>query len=175
MFPNGFMQIAWVVADLRGAMLRWIDVAKVGPFLVNPHASAHLTNAKYRDQPVSFDFSVAIAQAGPVQIELIEQHDAGPSVYRDSVPMGSEGLHHFACFVDNVGAEIERYRAIDAPTVLEGYFGDMHMAYVDTRAQFGHMIELLEHTPSIDGLFKYIADASREWDGSDPIRPFPTA
>jgi hypothetical protein len=173
MLPTDFMQIAWVVPDLGTAMRRWIDVARVGPFFVNAHASAGLSEAYYRGQRADCDYSLAIAQAGPIQIELIEQHNIGSSVYRDSVPSGCEGLHHMASFTEDIDAEIARYRALGAPPAFEGYFGDMYLAYVDTRPHIGFMIELLEHTPAIDGLFRRIADESVGWDGSEPIRPFP--
>ena len=44
--------------------------------------------------------SCAFAQAGPMQIELIEQHTDGPSVYRDMFPAGTGGFHHLCYWAD---------------------------------------------------------------------------
>ena len=169
--PNAFFQTAWVVNDLQAAMNHWVKTANVGPFFVNAHVRT--SNVTYRGQPTGFDHSLALAQAGPVQIELIEQHSDVPSVYRDSYPKGKEGFHHLGCFVDDVAAEVARYQAQGVELAYNGMFGDMRFAYMDTRAQLGHMIEIIEHKPFIDKLFKHVADAAMGWDGRDPIRKFP--
>jgi catechol 2,3-dioxygenase-like lactoylglutathione lyase family enzyme len=169
--PTPFFQASWVVPDLEAAMHRWLDVAGTGPFFVNAHVQ--VSNPRYRGQPTSFDYSLALAQAGPLQIELIEQHDDEPSVYRDSVPRGQEGFHHMAYFADDIVAEFARYRDLGVTLVFEGQFGDMRLGYFDTRPQLGFMVEVLEHRPDIDRLFAHIADAAEDWDGSDPIRSFP--
>lgn len=169
--PTCFSQASWVVKDLEEAILRWATVSQVGPFFVN--SDVQVEQARYRGQPAEFSVRLALAQAGPMQIELIEQLDDTPSVYRDSVPMGHEGFHHMAAFVDDVDAEIARYGAAGAELVYDGYFGDVRLGYVDTRSQLGFMTELFNHQPGMDALFAYIAAEGEKWDGTDPIRPFP--
>ena len=46
------------------------------------------TPCTYRGTASGVDMQVAVAQAGPVQIELIQQHCDRPSVYRDLVEHG---------------------------------------------------------------------------------------
>jgi methylmalonyl-CoA/ethylmalonyl-CoA epimerase len=58
-------------------MQRWIATARAGPFFVNAHAGVE--NTRYRGEPMAIDFSGALAQAGPMQIELIQQHSDTPS------------------------------------------------------------------------------------------------
>lgn len=169
--PTAFFQASWVVNDLQAAMRKWIETGRVGPFFVNK--DVQVDNPRYRGQPTRFEHNLAIAQAGPLQIELIEQPNAIASVYRDSFAPGEEGFHHMGCFVEDVDAEFQRYTAQGVELAYEGMFGDVHFGYVDTRPQLGFMVEILEHKPGIDRLFQYIADAATGWDGSDPIRPFP--
>ena len=169
--PTQFVQASWVVRNLEDAITRWGELSRVGPFFVND--DVQVEQARYRGQPTEFPVRLALGQAGPLQIELIEQLDDTPSVYRDSVPFGQDGFHHMAAFVDDVDAEIARYKAAGADLAYDGYFGDVRLGYVDTRAQFGFMIELFDHRPGMDALFAYVAEQGAQWDGVDPIRPFP--
>ena len=166
--PTQFCQAAWVVPDLDAAMLRWATFTRVGPFFVN--RDVKMEQARYRGRPTDIPVRLAIAQAGGTQIELIEQLDDTPSAYRDSVAMGKEGFHHMAAFVDDVDAEIARYAAAGAELAYDGYFGDVRIGYVDTRAQMGFMIELFDHRPGMDALFARVAQAAQDWDGRDPVR-----
>jgi len=165
---TGLIQAAFIVNDLEAAVRRWITTAGVGPFFIVPHAKVE--RVQYRGAPAILDFSAALAQAGPLQIELIQQHNDGPSAYRDTYPKGQEGFHHVCMMTNHFDAELERHRAEGSATATQGAFGDMRFAYVDTRARLGHMTEVIEDRVSIKAMFKVIADAAANWDGSDPIR-----
>lgn len=165
---NQFFQAAWIVNDLDAAMRHWIETMRVGPFFVIPHPAVE--NARYRGTPTTIDFSGALAQAGPFQIELIQQHSVGPSAYRDTFAPGEEGFHHMCTFVADIDAEIEHYRGLDAALAFEGSFGDMRFAYIDTRATNRCMTEIIEDRASIREIFKLVADAAVDWNGKDPIR-----
>jgi Glyoxalase/Bleomycin resistance protein/Dioxygenase superfamily len=149
-------------------MRRWLTTARIGPFFVVSHVK--VGQVKYRGAPATLDFSSALAQAGPIQIELIEQHGDRPSAYRDAFPRGKEGFHHVAMMTQTYDADLERYRSEGNVAATEGMFGDMRFAYVDTRAQLGHMTEIIDDCESIKKIFKMVADAAVDWDGSDPIR-----
>jgi hypothetical protein len=163
-----FFQSAWIVADLQQAMRRWQETLKVGPFYVIAHPP--LERMKYRGAPAELDISVGLAQAGPLQIELIQQHSPGPSAYRDVFLPGQEGFHHVCSFTQDYDAELAHYAALGCAAATEGAFGDMRYAYVDTRSRLGHMTEIVEDRESIRSIFKIIADAAIGWNGNDPIR-----
>ena len=78
--------MAWVVNSLEEAVPRFGRIYDAGPFIVSRHIK--VDGPKHRGCDIVLDFSTAIAQAGPVQIELVEQHNEGPSPYRDLVPKG---------------------------------------------------------------------------------------
>jgi len=165
---NSFHQTAWVIDDLKSAMQRWLTTTSVGPFFVIAHAQVE--NVRYRGQPIELDTSIALAQAGPMQIELIQQHNDGPSAYRDSVPAGEIGMHHIGGLADDFDSEVKRYRDAGVEVPYEASFGDLRFAYFDTRSTIGCMTELMERRPTSEDLISMVADASRDWDGSDPIR-----
>src|SRR3546814_8187603 len=93
-FRPDIIQFAWVVPNLEEAARRWHAALGVGPFLINRNLA--LIEPRHRGRPSATRFSMAVAQSGEFQVELIEQHDAGPSVYRDTVAPGHTGLHHDA-------------------------------------------------------------------------------
>ena len=131
------VQNAYVVEDLDAAMARWTTVFGAGPFFAN--RDIRIDDARYRGEPTRLRFAGAIAQAGDVQIELIQQLDDSPSCYRDLYPAGSEGFHHIAVFVDDLDADIARYEALGAPVAFSGVSRGMRFAYVDTSPMLGIM------------------------------------
>jgi hypothetical protein len=160
-----------VVDDVEASARAWAEQARIGPFFLLPHLS--LEEPAYRGRPSSIDVSVAIAQVGPMQIELIQQHDDGPSQYRDSVPAGHDAMHHVAAFSDDLDAELAYYERIGVELAFSGLVAGTRIQYFDTRRSIGCMTELVERTPSIEELFGMIADAGSTWDGSEPMRPLP--
>lgn len=170
------MQIAFMVEDLHEACRQWIRTTGIGPFLEVPHVV--LEEFDYRGAKSSgLDFSVAIAQSGGVQIELVQQHSDGPSAYRDTIASGQTGFHHLAIYTDDYEAVYRRYVDQGFVAAVDGTFGGYRFSYIDTSAAIGCMIELIEANDMQDDFFARIAAAAEDWDGStDPIRPgFPGA
>jgi hypothetical protein len=162
------MQMAWVVNDLEAAMRRWIEQQGAGPFFVMRHCP--VTNVRYRGRPATVDMDVAMAQSGGVQIELIQQHDDLPSCYRDMYRQGEEGFHHICYVVDDLPGALAHFARHDMPPAIEGNFGHVSFAYVDSRPGIGCMTELVGRHPDIEAFFRKVADAAVDWDGRDPIR-----
>lgn len=156
------MQFAWVVSDLEAAARHWHATLGVGPFLVNRNIM--LTEPRHRGAPSATRFSTAVAQSGEVQIELIEQHDDGPSIYRDTVPAGTAGLHHVAFIAEDFDAALAHYTEQGFPVGADGRFGDMRYAYVDTSTALGHMVEIVEDKPAIRAFFGAVRKAAERWD-----------
>ena len=160
--PQDIFQFSWVVTDLEAAARRWNRTMGIGPFLVNRHL--RITEPIYRGKPSRTDFSTAIAQAGSVQIELVQQHDGGPSCYRDTVPEGAEAMHHVAVFADDYDRTVSTYSDQGFALAAEGRFGEVRFCYVDTSPVLGHMVEILEDRPSIRKFFAAIRKAAERWD-----------
>ena len=84
-------QNAWVVDDVEAACMKWVNEMGVGPFFVTEYTD-QISDITYRGEPADLSMFVAIAQAGPVQIELI-QPTVARCAYRDSVPPGTVGFN----------------------------------------------------------------------------------
>ena len=162
------LQFAYVVNDIEAAARRWITTFGVGPFYILRRPE--VGNPLYRGRPGKVEFSAALAQAGDVHVELIEQHCDSPSCYRDLIPKGREGFHHVAVIVENYAKEVARYERLGFPVAASGEFGPLKFCYVDTSSAMQGMVEVLEDLPFIHNYFARIRKAAENWDGSNPIR-----
>lgn len=169
MIVRDFVQTCFVVPDIEAAMQDWRRVPAVGPFFVMAHVQP--SNGRYRGAAAELELTCAFAQAGAMQIELIEQHNDGPSVYRDVYGRGEGGFHHLCYWADGaIEAEVALYAGQGIEAGYLASFGPLNFGYFDARAQMGCFIEVLEREPGTMELFRTIAEAAKDWDGSDPVR-----
>ena len=162
-------QLGYVVHDIEAAMRHWVDVLGVGPWYYVDRLP--VTNFLYRGEPSDVHASIALANSDGTQIELIQQRNAAPSMYRDFLAEGPEGLQHVSTWpVDYDGvvkAALARgYRIGQSGESPRGPF-----AYFETaRAHRGTVMEIAAMTPARKRQFDAIEAAARGWDGRDPIR-----
>lgn len=161
---RAIFQHAYLVNDLEEAARRWHELLGAGPFFVARH---HKTDRfLYRGEPVEADVSYAFAYCGPTQIQLIQQHDDTPSIYRDMYAHGEEGFHHVAALVSDFAAERQRYVELGFEIACELYADQVEAAYVDTRAAIGCFTEIHADPPHIVETFARWKKAHEAWDGS---------
>ncbi|MET0362601.1 MAG: VOC family protein [Sphingobium sp.] len=167
--PSGdyaFFQVAWIVPDLMEACRKWTRVYGAGPFHVLPRRSATVL---YRGQETVLETQLAITQMGPVQIELIEQPNDTPSVYRDIFGMGEGGVHHMCTFTSDYETTKRHYEGLGYPLIAE-IRGALKVGYFDSFADFGFITEVVEEDAGFRGHLESHARICAEWDGTDPIR-----
>ena len=163
-------QNAWVVDDLESSMNSWIETFNIGPFFVLDH-SEDIVDVMYRGQPGKLTMKLALAQAGPVQIELVEPKGDAQCCYRDTVKKGETGFHHVCTWTHDIDADLAYYEKQGCVAANTGRVKDsIRFAYIDTHKELNCMIELMECNAVVEEVFKLIADAGNDWDGSDPIR-----
>lgn len=162
-------QLAYVVRDLDAALRYWTETLHAGPFFVLEHCP--LADQRYYGRPAATDITVALGNSGALQIELIQQHDAGPSVYRDFLDAGRSGVHHIGLMPVDYAAQCAHYRALGHRAAFECSLGGAPVVYFDTLERVGHYIELWDNSPVFKDLFQMIEDAAIGWDGRDPVRP----
>jgi methylmalonyl-CoA/ethylmalonyl-CoA epimerase len=164
------MQIAFVPGDFDAALQHWTKTMGVGPFFSLEHIS--LPNCRYEGQPADIDFSIAIADWGDLQVELVRQHNDAPSIYKRWRDEGREGLHHVCIVVDDMARARAVCAAAGARVAQEGEVaGGGEVIYVDAGGGSGGLIELIRlPQATLDG-FAAMREACRNWDGQDPLRP----
>ena len=171
--PRNTFQSAWVVDDIESAALQWAQCAGVGPFFVSEYREGELEQTLYRGNAAPITIKTALAQAGDMQIELIQPTGNRKSAYRDTVPAGKPAFHHIGVWSTELDADVATYLEKGFEVAASGRAGGVvGFAYIDTSAVLGHMIELVEDNEVIRSMFKMIADTSIAWDGSNPVRGF---
>lgn len=162
-------QNAWVVDDLETACLAWIDQFGVGPFFLSEYRKV-FEQVTYRGKPAELEMRVGLAQAGSVQIELI-QPLTEKCAYRDSVPSGT-GFHHMCVWTHDFARDHEYLESLNYVAANTGQVRDVQFGYYDTRAVLGCMLEIVTYNEPLVARFQQVADAAANWDGQDPIRQY---
>jgi hypothetical protein len=169
-WPEGefrFFQLGFVVADIIEAATRWSAVHRVGPFHVLPVVEQSLI---VRGQPAPVSMQVGVAQAGPVQIELIQQHCDRPSIYRDWTARGSRPFHQMATVTTAYDDKLGQFAELGYELAAESVGGRFRVAYFDTVADFGFYTEVVEHSAGFLERLDAISRTCADWDGRDPVR-----
>jgi hypothetical protein len=170
-WPEGefrFFQLGHVVDDLISAAGRWSSTFGIGPFHVLPIVDQQLS-LRNGDRH-TLRVQVGVAQAGPVQIELIQQHDDTPSLYRDWSKNGTSAFHQVATITGDYAGKLAHFAALGHEVVAESLGGRFRVAYIDTVAAFGFYTEVVEYTPRFLEQLDEISRTCANWDGSDPVR-----
>jgi catechol 2,3-dioxygenase-like lactoylglutathione lyase family enzyme len=163
-------QHAFLVADIEAAMRFWIAELGVGPFFHLP--LVHSTASLYRGNPTEMRISLAIAQRGSVQIELVQQLNDGPSLFREFIQAGRTGFHHVAYWTEDFDATVARYvsRRLTIVQSANPGGGANRNCFFESGNPLVSYVEVSEVAGEKGRLFAEVAEAGANWDGRDPIR-----
>ena len=165
-------QVGFVVRDIEKAMAHWSTALGVGPWFYKEAVGT--TEFRYYGQDSALPaLSIALANSGSLQIELIQQRNDAPSLYLDTLARNGECAQHIAYWTDDrFDAMHQQLREAGS---VEGHGGRM-----GTRGRFAYfvhpdlpsgMIELSETTGGKGAYFQQIAAVAEAWDGhTEPIR-----
>ena len=163
------VQLAYHVPDSREAALQCARLRGWGPFYIMERIP--LDFARYRGAETPWIHTSAYGQAGEVMVELISQPDATPSVLRERFARHEEGLHHIACFVEDLPSAIAAQRQQGFELALEARTTTgVDFVMIDTVATLGHMIELYEPNSALKDFYAFIRRKADGWDGRHPVR-----
>lgn len=163
-------QNGYVVRDIGAALDHWVRVLGVGPWYYFERVK--IDWFRHRGAPFDLEMSVALANSGDLQIELIQQRNAAPSMYREFLDAGREGLQHVAYWTTDYQAVYDRALSLGYRVGHEGQIGGEkgRFAYFDTEGHPGTVIELSDISGPKGSFFEMVRQASTDWDGSTPIR-----
>lgn len=171
-FLGPIRQLGYVVDDIEAAMAHWSEVMGVGPWYYNPKVP--IEDYRYDGKPYEVHNSVALANSGYIQVELIQCRNDAPSMYRDFRRAGHRGLQHVAFWTQQYDADLALMEAEGFMQKMSGKVGaDGRFCYFDREAHPGTVIELSEVMGPKGRMFDLIRDAAQDWDGKEPVRPFP--
>lgn len=163
-------QNGYVVHDVRAAMAHWVDVIGVGPWFYFERVKIDWFRHRGKDSPV--ELSIALANSGELQIELIQQRNDAPSLYKEFLDAGHEGLQHVAYWTKEYQALFDRALGAGYRVGHEGQIGGAQgrFAYFDTQRHPGTVVEISDTSGPKGAFFEHVRRSSLDWDGSDPVR-----
>lgn len=162
-------QAGYVVRDIETALQHWTTVLGIGPFYYVEQVP--LDAFTYRGEPSAIDVSIALANSGDLQIELIQQRNDAPSMYRDFINAGHEGLQHLAYWPASFETALNDALATGYRIGQEGSIGEPgRFAYLETEAHPGTVIELSDVSGPKGAFFEHIRSKAAAWDGQHPVR-----
>jgi catechol 2,3-dioxygenase-like lactoylglutathione lyase family enzyme len=155
------VQLAYAVGDVRDAAEQRAAATGAGPFFVLEHIP--LADVRLHGEPSEFDHSSAYGQWGSFMVELVVEHS--PALVEPG------HLHHLAFMVASL-PDAEAW-CVDAgwPELLWAKTSaGQEFAFMDARAELGHLIELYQPSPRLLDFYAMVADAAIDWDGREPVR-----
>ena len=168
-------QIAFVVKDIDEAMEYWADTLGIGPFYVK--RKIKLSEFRYRGkESVSPTISIALANSGFIQIELVQQHNDVPSIYKEFMSVSGQGLQHISSWVTREVFDNKRRELLEKGVEIaqEGVIpsSGVRLCYFETcGSSYGLIFEMADlKEPSQYERVMNIAKEAKKWDGSEPVR-----
>ena len=140
----------------------------IGPFLLLEDPP--IGDLRVRGEPSAARAHLAFAHAGRLQIELIQPLDHAPSLYREFLDAGREGLHHLGYLVDDYAEVVAASRARGWRVGQSGSLQGIGFTYFDTETHAGTIIEVIEGTEAARAFYAMLEERCGNWDGKDPIR-----
>jgi hypothetical protein len=166
--PGPVRQIGYVVTDLDEAVASWLELG-VGPWYV---LRGIPQRTLYRGEPCAVTLSLALANTGDLQVELIHQDDETPSIFTEFLASNGPGFHQLAWWPVDFESTMQAVQATSWSVVWSGgEDSGVCYAYFEPPGGQATIIEIMELTDASAGMAKLVRDAADGWDGTDPIRP----
>jgi hypothetical protein len=135
-------QIVYVVRDIDASIDQWVRRG-IGPwFYVDRVQTDYFL---YRGVESELEVSVAKANSGDIQLELIQQRNDAPSVFEDFLEAGHEGAQHVVAYwTDDFQRLYDKALSLGYKVIQEGSIGGEQgrFAYLDAEHDHGIVIEI---------------------------------
>ena len=166
--PGPIRQNGYVVHDLDAAIAQWLALG-IGPWITLGPMEQGMV---FRGEPTTCTITLAFANSGDLQIELIHQTGDAPSAYREFLDRGREGFHHLAWWTDDVEAVAAAADAAGWPVIFEGDGSSVaRFFYCEAPNVAATCLEVMELNDMTQGLADHVKEAADTWDGvTDPVR-----
>jgi hypothetical protein len=132
-------QFGYVYKDIEQQARIWETQFNMPKFNFLP---PHVGQVNYRGKETEITIKMGFSRNFNVQIELIQSIE-GKSIYKEFLDQGREGLQHISCSVENIEAQIDRFKKLGYEPVQSGIaFGNRMYAYFGTENILGVMLEI---------------------------------
>jgi hypothetical protein len=166
--PGSIIELCHVVADMDSAIRHWTSTLAAGPFFVGDMRLDE--GHRYRGEPSVLAIRVGFGFSGGLLIELVQPLDGDRSVFTEVLEQRGSGYHH-VMLRDDYDAAHARLSAQGFKAALESTtpLGERCCLF-DTQAVNGGFVEVMDLHIGFGRLTEIMAEAHRNWDGTDPKR-----
>jgi len=159
-------QIGFMSRDIDESMRHFVQAWGIGPWYVLRELTSPMIYKGEATEPV---ISIAMANCGDLQFEIVQQHNQAPSLYVDSLAV-TPSLH-----VQHVAVWTEDFAGVNAAALAKGWTPVFETtpegsSFVVHPSAPTVCIEISDCSPFKNGVREAIRRASDAWDGADPIR-----
>jgi len=134
------VQVGIIVEDVEETARRLEKFLGIGPFEILEPDYRDLT---YQGKVGKFKIKLALAKAGPVQIELM-QPLWGDTIYEEFVKRKGYGLHHLGIKTEHMEESVKEMESKGFRVIQSGNRPGVKWAYLSTESQVGLIFELIE-------------------------------
>jgi hypothetical protein len=134
------IQVGILVKDVAETAKKLEKLIGIGPFEILEPDYRDLT---YRGKTGKFKIRVALAKAGPIQIELM-QPLYGETIYDEFAKRKGYGLHHLGIKTDDMEQSVKEMQEKGFRVIQSGNRPGVKWAYLSTEDQTDVIFELLE-------------------------------
>ncbi len=153
---NNFVQIGLVVRDLDRTTRTLSEMFGIGPwrFITYPPAERGSAGLEYRGEPGHFAHRIGFASLGSIEIEICEPlTGAGPSSLTEFLDEHGEGIQHIRFNVPELQPVLDYLagQGIECLMSGPGIRPGTRWYHMDTSAQVGFVLEIMNVLPGTDG------------------------
>jgi len=134
------VQVGILVKDVAEAAKKLEKLIGIGPFEILEPEYRDLT---YRHKTGKFKIRIALAKAGPIQIELMQPLH-GETIYDEFAQRKGHGLHHLGIKTDNIEQSVKEMQEKGFQVIQSGNRPGVKWSYLSTEDQTDVIFELLE-------------------------------
>ena len=164
-------QNGYVVRDIEAALDAWVAHG-VGPWFYLEKVETDYFRHRGVDSPM--EMSVAIANSGDLQIELIQQRNDAPSLYREFLESGRDGFQHVSYWTKDYQELYDKALSLGYTVGHDGCIGGEQGRFAYLELPAGAAAQTIIEISDISGpkgmFFDYVRSEAAGWDGTDPIR-----
>ena len=137
-------QVGIIVRDIEARARAWADLLGLRMPDIQITDPAEIAQTEYRGAPTHARAKLAFFHLGQVDLELIEPIGE-PSTWKDQLEGHGDSLHHIAFHIKGMQEKLAYLDSNGMPLVQRGEYIGGRYAYVDSAAQLGAIVELLEN------------------------------
>jgi hypothetical protein len=141
---NIVIQVGIIVRDIETKARAWSEILGLPMPNIIITDTMDKTQAEYHSEPTPARAKLAFFHMGQLDVELIEPIDA-PSTWKDQLDQHGDSLHHIAFEIKGMQEKISYLDSKGIRLVQRGEYTGGRYAYLDSIAQLGTVLELLEN------------------------------